>query len=90
MLKFGKRKFVENLANTAEAIHFLDEAYKHCKAIGFDKNSELLIEETHLSKKLKLENGNVGVSVDGNTHEFLDYVGEHRFWGRESLRKIPS
>lgn len=84
----GGQKCVENLANTPEAIQFLDEAFKHCKAIGFDANSDLLIAETHLSKKLKLNH--IGVSIGGNTLEFLKYVGEHRFWERELSRKIPS
>ena len=86
----GGAKCVGNLANTPEALHFLDEAYKHCKAIGFDKDSDMLIEETHLSKKIKLENGDRGVTTDGNAEKFLKNVGEHRFWEREALRKVPS
>jgi catalase len=86
----GGKKCVENLSNIPEAIHFIDEAYKHCKAIGFDTDSKSLIEETHLSKKLKLENGNKGVTTDGNVSEFLKNVGQHRFWERESIRKVPS
>jgi catalase len=90
VITVGGKKCVENLSNTPEAIHFLDEAYKHCKAIGFDKGSKALIDETHLSKKLLLGNGDKGVTTDGNSNEFLKNVGQHRFWERESIRKIPS
>lgn len=86
----GGAKCIENLIAVPEAIHFLDEAYKHCKAIGFDKGSQELIEETHLSKRIKLKNGSLGVTSDGDIKEFLNNVQQHRFWERETLSKIPS
>lgn len=86
----GGASCVQHLADTPEAVHFLDEAYKHCKAIGFDKGSETLIEATHLAKKLKLEAGDIGVTTSGDAKAFLYNVGQHRFWERESIRKIPS
>lgn len=86
----GGASCVDKLAALPEAIHFLDEAYKHCKAIGFDQGSDTLIEETHLSQKMKLKNGAIGVTQDGDAAAFLKNVGQHRFWEREAIRKVPS
>src|SRR5690606_38332052 len=35
-----------------DAIHFLNEAYKHCKAIAADESAKALLESTYFSKRL--------------------------------------
>lgn len=84
----GGKECAENLANTPEAIHFADEAFRHCKAIGFDKETESFFNQTYLSKKIK--DKEEGVIMDGNTDAFIKAVGMHRFWEREMDRKVPS
>ncbi len=80
---------VKTLANTPEAIHFFDEAYTHCKAVGFDLGTEAFFEETHLSKKIK-SFIDEGVVLDGDADKFISAVAGHRVWDREQARKVPS
>lgn len=86
----GGNACITTLVNTPEAIHFIDEAYKHCKAIGFDKGCDALIEETQLHKKLKVKQASTGINTDGNITAFIKNAAEHRFWERELVRKIPA
>src|SRR6185295_8031563 len=48
----GGTNSVATLEADADAVHFLNEAYKHCKAIAVDRDALQVVEATYFSKKL--------------------------------------
>jgi catalase len=87
------------LASDPDAVHFLNEAFKHCKAIAADADAMQVLEATYFSKKLPatysdeivLREGIViGNNVNTLSKQFITAVAQHRFWEREKSRKIPA
>lgn len=82
-----------------EAIHFLNEAFKHCKAIAADAVARQVLDATYFRKKLPedMEDDTVlkeGIVI-GEDHrtiakQFIKAIGLHRFWEREPSRKVPA
>ncbi|MFT3701304.1 MAG: catalase [Agriterribacter sp.] len=77
----GGASSVNALLNEADAIRFINEQYRHCKAIGFDKDAAPLMEKTFVK-------AGEGVTNDGKIDKFLQDMGRHRFWEREMERKV--
>lgn len=77
------------LAGNADAVHFLNEAYRHCKAIALDEEARTLLESTYFGT----EPGE-GVLVQRDVRklakEFIRAVAQHRFWERELPRRVPA
>lgn len=78
------------LEEEPEAIHFLNEAYKHCKAIAADNAA--LLEATYFYKKLP--DAAPGVVINENENSlataFINAIAQHRFWEREKMGKVPA
>lgn len=69
----------------AEAIEFINEAYKHCKVVGADEFE--VLSKTNIGDKSD-DNAEHGIiiksKIDKNfTKGFIDAMGQHRFWNRE-------
>ncbi len=86
------------LADNPDAVHFLNEAFKHCKAIAADEMAKQVIESTYFYKKLPpvFDNETVlreGLVIGSDAGELADKfilaIGQHRFWEREPSRKVP-
>lgn len=87
------------LAGEANAVHFLNEAWKHCKAVAADASAKALLEKTYFADELlggkptdgKSPNGLI-VSDNASTlsKEFVAAIAQHRFWEREKSRKVPA
>jgi catalase len=81
-----------------DAVHFLDEAYKHCKAIAFHSDALQVLQATWFGRKIKdvlenceLEEGIfVGNDLNNLSEKFIKAVAQHRFWEREGARKVPA
>ncbi|WP_346239344.1 catalase [Niabella insulamsoli] len=71
------------LLQEPEAIHFVNEQYRHCKAIGGSADAQSFFTETYVTD-------GPGVSLDGKPQEFINNVAQHRFWEREMERKVPA
>lgn len=75
------------LGGESDAIHFVNEAYKHCKAIAASGDVKDFIAKTFIdpaAEGIILENG-------GNQiQNFVDAISQHRFWSREEKAKIPA
>jgi catalase len=89
----GGSKSVNALLYEPDAIHFINEAYRHCKAIAADGDGILLIKASYISvdeKSTALE----GVITDNNhsrlVENFIKGIAGHRFWKRELERKVPA
>lgn len=82
----GGEKSVAKLLNEPDAVHFINEAYRHCKAIAADGEGKQLINATSIRHK----EGEAGVIIDGQASEFIKAIAQHRVWEREQARKVPA
>lgn len=90
---------VATLSAEADAVHFLNEAFKHCKAIAADEGARQMLERTYFAKKLpedKSEESALreGIIIQDNIKKlaaiFVKAIAHHRFWDREKPRKVPA
>ncbi|QXV63649.1 catalase [Mucilaginibacter sp. 21P] len=95
----GGTNAVATLEAEANAIHFLNEAFKHCKPIAAAEDATQVIDATYFSKKLPpdfseesvLREGILVGKVDKNfTTLLIKMISQHRFWEREKPRLIPA
>lgn len=80
----GGEKSVAALINEPDAIHFINEAYKHCKAIATDGQGADLLKATYVGDKP----GDAGI-VTGEK-AFINAIAQHRFWEREKKGLVPA
>jgi catalase len=80
----------KGLLNNADAIHFINESYRHCKAIATDETT--LLDETYAGAKLKKGGPAAAGIITGKnkTKEFIQAIAQHRFWEREKNDKVPA
>jgi catalase len=88
-------KSIAALAAETDALHFLNEAYKHCKAICFDGDASQLIAKTYFAETISnqksvKESGIVTGSGKELVANFIKAIAGHRFWEREKPRKVPA
>ena len=89
-------KSADLLKNEPDAIQFINEAYKHCKAITADSKGTTLLYLTAAGMKIKSENKadkyhmTYGVLLNRNSKEFIHAIAQHRFWEREKTGKVPA
>lgn len=90
----GGEKSSLALQNNPDAINFVDEAYKHCKAIAADGEGAEMLNKTDAGIKIK-ENADKnnpvkGVLINRNQKEFINAIAQHRFWEREKAENVTS
>lgn len=79
------------LQDEPDVIHFLNEAWRHCKAIAFDADAEPVLNETYFGKKAAAKDGLIiSDNADILADQFIKAVQQHRFWDREVARKVPA
>jgi len=76
---------VNTLLEHTGAVHFVAEAYKHCKPIGADANGADLIKKA----VPELKDAEDGVITNGDLDEFIGAIMLHRFWDRE-MNPLPA
>jgi catalase len=89
---------VATLEADADAVHFLNEAYRHCKAIAADAAALQVIEATYFAKSIPSEFSDESVLMDGIVigepaklaTQFIMALAQHRFWEREKPRRVPA
>ncbi|MGZ5220657.1 MAG: catalase-related domain-containing protein, partial [Chitinophagaceae bacterium] len=93
----GGTNSVATLAAEPDAIHFLNEAYKHCKAIAANESGMQVLESTYFYKKIPADRATAmaeGIVINQNinklTSQFITAVSQHRFWDREKPKKVPA
>jgi catalase len=75
---------IKGLLDNVDAIHFINESYRHCKAIAADDDT--LLTETYVAKKLSTP----GVLIGKTPKDFIHAIAQHRFWEREKKDKVPA
>jgi catalase len=90
---------VATLEADPDAIHFLNQAFKHCKAIAADAQALQVLQATYFLKKLPEDYSNDTVLTEGIiisddagnlAKQFIKAIAQHRFWEREKPRKVPA
>lgn len=77
---------LDTLAGSADYYQFIEEAYRHCKALAFAAGAEKLLDNS----RIKTDRGVILASAGQKESDFIGILKEHRVWERESSRKIPS
>jgi catalase len=89
----GGSKSVQALINEPDALHFVNELYKHCKAIGAEAEGVDLLKASYIGKKLTDKNDTdalTGVIINASPKKFISAVAQHRFWEREKKHNVPA
>jgi catalase len=90
----GGDKHLATLAADPDAIHFLNEAYRHCKAIAADETARAVFESTYFAaivKEKKKDEGLLfGGAIEPLAKSFSKAIANHRVWSRETARKVPA
>jgi len=79
---------VKSLLAEADAVHFVTEAFKHCKAISADAEGKDLVEAALVPAGAKVTAP--GVVIDGKAADFVQAIANHRFWEREKKPDVPA
>ena len=94
----GGAKSAPALSAEPDAVHFLNEAYKHCKAIAATGDGADLLRASYIGaalepagkKEKSADRIALGVLIDPSPQDFIDAIAQHRFWDREKARKVPA
>lgn len=82
---------VAALLNDPDAIHFLNQAFKHCKAIAAPGSSAQLLSKTYFADQVDADKGVVTASFSRKfIADFVAAIAAHRVWEREKPRKVPA
>ncbi|AEH02335.1 catalase [Lacinutrix sp. 5H-3-7-4] len=83
----GGKDAIKKLIDTPKYTKFLNEAFKHCKAIAADDEAEDLIDNTFI-KDYKDDGA---VFINEKPKAFRDAIAKHRYWKRRDVAaKVPA
>ena len=100
----GGKENVDSLKKRGNALHFVNEAFKHCKAIAAVGEGVELFRESDITGVSIAEQGSNGeitfdkgvVTASDNTDlnnfakRFIEAIAMHRHWDRESKEHVPA
>ncbi len=84
------KKSIDILLGDPASVFFVNEAYKHCKTIGFGKQTEKFSERTNV---LNTSDKDPAVLFETSTsfaNAFIASVAKHRVWELEKARNNPA
>lgn len=79
-------KHIDALAKNPDYLHFINEGFRHCKALAFGKDAESLAAKSFIDK----DAGVIFESKENLTQNFIECMKMHRVWEREKARKVPA
>lgn len=85
----GKRS-ADILKADPAAILFVNEAYKHCKTVGFGKQTAAFSELTNVNKTKENDPAVLYETAAGFVKDFITAVANHRVWDLEEARNNPA
>jgi catalase len=96
----GGTESIATLKMQGDAIHFVNEAFKHCKPIAAMAEGVELLQSSDL-KGVKISDGSMqndtGVVTEKSLSDlnefgksFVDAIAQHRFWMREAKEMVPA
>lgn len=83
----GGAASIEILNAEADAFHFVNEAYRHCKAIAATGEGAKFVGRTFAGQA----QADAGVILGNKVAaDFIAALAQHRNWERETMRKVPA
>ena len=76
----------DTLAVNADALHFINETYKHCKAIAVEGSAEELLQNSFINT----QENDLGLLINQSSENFINAIAQHRFWEREQKGSVPA
>ncbi len=99
----GGKESVAALMKEGDALHFLNEAYKHCKAIGASREGVELLNHAKLVGAAYADESSDGVvsdkgvvtaraaaSIEAFSQAFVQAIKKHRHWDRDEKAMVPA
>jgi catalase len=86
----GGTNSVATLEAEADAVHFVNEAWKHCKPIAAHTDAKQLLQATYFFRKIEQDNGILIGNSEAISEAFPKAIAQHRFWEREKPLKVPA
>jgi catalase len=100
----GGKDCLNALKAQGDAIHFLNEAFKHCKPIaaigegvellGMSQLMGVVLASESDGKEIKEDNGVVTATGQANMQDFLNKfksaIAQHRHWNRKQKEMVPA
>lgn len=96
----GGVESVATLKANGDAIHFIDEAFRHCKAIAATGEEVELLKESNIQgitlsdRSPQNDQGVITAKTLSNLSDvaksFVEAIAQHRFWTRASKQKVPA
>lgn len=84
------KKSSDELIQEADALHFINEMYKHCKVIASEGEGSNVIISSYVGKNLTDKKASAGVLLDASTKQVIAAIAQHRFWEREKKSQVPA
>ncbi len=84
------KKSIDILKAEPAAILFVNEAYKHCKTIGFGKQTESFSDLTNVKKTIEKDPAVLYESRASFVNDFIAAIAKHRVWDIEEARNNPA
>ncbi|QCR21514.1 catalase [Pontibacter sp. SGAir0037] len=94
---------IEALMQEGDALHFINEAFKHCKAIATSGNGIALLQKAEVpgisfadksAAKVMADKGVITAGTEADADDFatafIDAIKKHRHWDREEKTKVPA
>ncbi len=85
---------VAALAKEGDALHFVNEAYKHCKPIAALGDGAALLEASQIGAKTPASRAGIVLAQDGAERmlakQLIAALAQHRFWDRERDAHVPA
>ncbi len=82
------------LLGEADAIHFINEAYRHCKTVGANGEGVDVLKATfvnkHVADTIDKKTTDPGIVINKKPADYISALGQHRFWDQEKARKVPA
>ena len=75
------------LSQEPDYFQFINEAFRHCKALAFAKGAEELIDKSLFNNEKK-DKGVILESQGNMVKDFIYIMKGHRIWDREKARKV--
>ena len=87
----GGKNSVGTLKEIPQAVHFINEAYKHCKPIAANDQGTEIFDVCAFGKEVHKHNNHLqyGMSLNRPPKDFIKAIANHRFWERENLN-VPA
>lgn len=79
-------KELMNAENKHKVLHFINEAYQHCKAIYFGEGTEAIYKNSNIAVKKHEDPAIVNWEDSDPDHKFTEAIANHRVWELEAER----